>query len=1645
MALVKTNSKTNIWSVFNAAGTANQFWSRITSASYATNDQLRLEQTPIPNPSWSGLIELGANGNATWARQKDAVVLAKNAEFRVTLKGVEYISAAPGFTADLHQVGTEGFTTNGSIRSIEASTGNHTLVFENAYRDSELFLGKGIDTVVLSTNPDLADISKGVDRQDTYWITKRLGDNSIQSYSLFTGNVVHMVDGAVATYARVDTRGNYGEIEVIQYRDRNNSLVTKYPGNGDLPNNGSRGGFENIDLSQYNQDSYTDSFLHASFGSINFTSKNVFVGAAVIEDWFDNEARSQDEVQNQQSAALRWSTSSVADVHHNHDLYVAQQTDAIDGHLRVYVRDENSRVYNRFNEVYLGTSASEVVTRGGASTSGNGLTQSTTAVALYGFGGNDILTAGAGSDYLFGGTSTYTTIINGYIGNLLTGASGADYFGVGNISSGADGDVIMSSDFSTRLFGTAPISSDPSGTLMRVGGEENADLATRVATDRIADWTHGVDSLRVLANGTAVITGLGTSNGAGGSYTLDSIGSDAERIDLSGGLVNNEGKIVARGLDGVDTLVGSAGNDWLYGNAGSNLIVLNEGGSDRVFYDTFSGVTRALQYVSGFDIANDQFYLNKQVIDAFGGDNTRSWTSSNVPGIYTQAVKYSPSINYLHDVFYSPSLVSSNTTHDNEDGSSPSLLSGSDGKTFTIGVGMVAAGFALLFVPFAQGAGYALIASGTALGAGSTFVNTQEHRNATYSGDVGNYLNVITSDTLQTNGATVVASSTAFNDSNVSFLSFFGGSDAGDGYVPVVEFTANAGQGVYGYFALHSNTETFVYLVASRDNLVENGEAIKVAEINGLLYADDFKVYDGLSDVYNYGTIDPILLAAPTVTQVQDASVDVGFTSSGESDRLIDNISGAVSISITLDSAPSAGSSLVLYDGVTKIYDQGAGTPVNVNVTATYNPGTRTYTVTDNRPLGTVATQTDTNALTENNDFILRDSVVNYNVEMVDGVTGIPSRDSSGAITITGGQSTIDGGSGTDSLSITGTSDYLNGASNAQLIRIETIYINAKDTNGDGLITSADDSVIVDLSSQDDGFTIYGSTLGDVITGSIGDDTILGLGGQDTINLSAGGNDVVSYTYTDSLLGNDAAYDTVTGMTGATDAIYVAPSGLADTDNDGVTNNPVPGWTDKDGDNTRLMYETATPGTNKAVSSATELLVVSNSSVSTTGDLTNNIASALGSAFNLAGLDGTAPSASTGDGSDATSLFAVLSNETDKWWVGRYVDIGNDDTATGDQIEVFGLFETDDILNSFWLDTVLAPQPLGLSMPVDSGLSEGGTYTTNAAGFSVTGLQSGNSVYYSLNGGGSWVTGSPNLTSIALAEGTHNIQIRQVEALGNYSPLSEITSASNIVIIDRTNPTVSNLSKSGSTVGYAVYQAGLGDITLSWSLTETNNYDTIVEYKNSSSQVWISVGGVLNATGNQSVNLSDLDAGTYNWRVTHTDKAGNSSTTSGANFTLTPPDVTNPTYTTSSTFDANGYGYFAYVFSDSESGINLITINQADTEVRFQGNTTGGPANDGWYGEYNDGWLLVGNELRLYPRGFNSSNPAASGPAYDTWSGLDHRSLLNVVVRDNAGNELVLNDAFEFDAGDVGYFGTTWNAGDINDYLMGIPPNSIYL
>ena len=1069
------------------------------------------------------------------------------------------------------------------------------MTFTTAIKDNSLHLGGGWDSVTLDDHFDVPG--------EQYWSLIRRDGNPLDAYSLLTGRRIRMEDGQESINGD-PTNMNFGEVELVFLKESwNSDFNRQYIPGQDIVGGGTRATSENIDLRSDGQ-THSDSFNLAYFNFIRYTSDNVWVGEATIHDGTDYSTPSDRRVATDKNVLLKSGYTYDAPVldgqlsvigqsrNGTHDLIVAERDpgEAINGHFRLYAFDVDSDLYNEFNQVFLGTSAGENPVNFASAT----VDTPANRVAMYGFGGNDILTSGAGKDYLFGGRSTFNvtnannTAIVSSSGNVITGGTGADYFGTGATNS--SGQLI---DGTGIVLGTGVETGAPQGSLIgstSTGGVDGKGVGlfwVSHATDVITDWEAGIDTLVVLENGVAIIGGVrsgatvtdlrgSNTSGADGNTTInlrataavatsdqdfdgarggsdsqlppatpdydageaarnwDQVKSldfvyDNQAIRDANSITNetndvtvvNAGLIVARGLGGTDTLLDSPGDDYLYGNRGSNNIDISAGGNDRVYYDTFDGA-QARHYVSDFTKSTgsstdrDTFYLNKGVIDAFySGGSTRALTTVDANGIYTDAIAYAPSINFLHDSFYNPSIVTTNAVHRGEDGQAPSVIEGSDGTTFGIGVGMFAAGTVLLFVPFMSGVGYALMASGTALGAGSSLVKTQPHQNATFAGDVGAYLNVLTEQSNSNGEGTLLkpATSVASADSGVTFLSFFEGVNAGDGYLPVVEFTSHAGEGIFGYFAMHSSTETFVYLVASRDNLVTDSEAIQIAQIEGNLTAADFAIYDGRVDIYNQAVEDPIVIVEPTIVTLGDDTIVDVLTLDP---KRFDDVDNPLKLTMTVP-GNVVGANIMIYDGTSIVYNGTNGTYTSaasgnnpggdVKMTSsTYNAGTTTFEFSDERVLGTRAIKTDENELNDavnGNQFQLADTIVNYTVAFADPTTGIETYDATGGVEVAGGNATIDGQAGDDILFVSETSSFLNNAHDNQLVSIESIAV----TGGSN----------IDLSNQSEGFSISGSGAADTIVGGAGANYIVGGGGNDSLVGASNNDTFVGFTGTDTI------------------------------------------------------------------------------------------------------------------------------------------------------------------------------------------------------------------------------------------------------------------------------------------------------------------------------------------------------------------------------------------------------------------------------------------------------------------------------------------------------------------------------------------------
>ena len=1039
-----------------------------------------ISSLPVGGSQAVGFVDMGLHAPAALAYNQDRLTLTYNVlnstTYTLSMKGVEYVHAPLNKDISLVSVGPTGFTTDGSLVRIKTGVGNQTLHYESAARDSVVFMGAGRDAVQLNDNP-FTDWTQ-------YWALIRLTYGQVDAYNLQTGNRVRL-EGGTTTFGNTNRYINYGEIEEIHASNgRTGQRLTFDPGR-DLAKDPwgivNRGLYDNIDLasddldSNQQVDAYSDSFNLAYFNFIRYTSNNLYVGQATVHSG------------NNVSGA--YSTPGTQSTNGTHDLVVAEQANALDGNLRLYVRNVQVGLYNEFNAVFLGSAGDD-----GKDQSGIGTDTPASRVALYGFGGNDVLKGGAGKDYLFGGSSSYSQLVAGATGNQVWGGAGADFFGVGN--------------------------TNQQGQVEGVG------------TDVIWDWHAGTDSLRVLSNGTAIIGGLYGVNGLTGNNLVDlrayaavaTSDADADGSVLSEAsdvTVINQGLIVALGRDGADVLRDSPGNDRLYGNAGDNLIDLSAGGSDRVLYDVYGG----RQFVRGFDsdaasAGHDQFLVNSRVVDAFGAHRSLAMEARNSTGSYTNAVGYNPGTNYLHDLFYNPRPGTTNADHNNTDGVFNGF--GSDLKTFGIGVGFYAAAVAVQFIPFVGPIlSVALFSQAVLLGVSSAPTpgfTTQPHQNATYDGVVDSYLTVLNNPTRQ---PSTVAGVDNVNVNAWQFLDFFGVTNANDGFVPVLEFTrysGNAGldRGINGYFAVHSSHETLVYLVTSRDSLVENSEARLVAEINGELWADDFQVYDGQIDIYNSREETPITISMPTIDSVRDGS-----------SQLVQNegtttLSTPFSVNVSVDAAVSAGSRARLLDGTTE-------------VSASVAVSGSSFSLTDGRTLGTRLTMaggTQT-SLAEDNTLELNDDRVSYSVELTDGATGIITRNENDYFfTVSGGNVVIDGGDGSDILLLSDTSAFLNNLADAKLVNIESITL----AGAAGMVLS--------LGLQTEGFSVYGTGAEDTITGSRGADVIYGLGGEDDLSGGLGGDTFV-VSSSDEL----AAVGSIDGG-GGTDRIRFTAADTAIDDSD---------------------------------------------------------------------------------------------------------------------------------------------------------------------------------------------------------------------------------------------------------------------------------------------------------------------------------------------------------------------------------------------------------------------------------------------------------------------------------------------------------------
>ena len=1333
-------------------------WRAVWGSNGYVNEHWTLATRPVPLPANVGYVDMSLSTAVPYidtttaktttdattgitttemvidTRSQDWLTLdnvgVSGAPWVLNVVGVEYMDAPLIETVDLEIIGTEGITTNGSYHSITMHVGDQVMVYTGATRDSSLFMGTGYDTVNLSDNLDIPGTQ--------YWSLIRQVDGSLDAYNLFSGYRVRLEGGYQGWTAMESTLVNYGEIERLNLDvyDTTHKPVSKpdyYPG-VDLPKAGDRGNQTNIDLRSYEWSGTayvntpkSNSFNLAAFNFIRYTSDNVWVGEATIYQ----EAISPSTTPHYSIPGSQQVTGAVSldvvDTSRNgsHDLIVAEQTTAIDGYFRLYSINVASAMFNEFNRVYLGTSAAEAVSK--TATLSADSTVVADRVALYGFGGNDTLTAGAGSDYLFGGQSTYSKLDAAKTGNVVAGGDGADYFGVG--------------------------ATDSAGVYTAMPSTVVDGQTQGYATDVITDWDSVNDTVVVLPNGVAVIAGLYGVTGMTRNNTIDLVAHTAVAtsdqnasgargnvlwdgpVTVTGGqtldyiflhqtdrdtlsIVNqadvnvvNAGLIVARGLLGDDTLHGSTGADYLYGNGGNNRLDLGvDSVADRAYVDQFSGQ----QFVHNFVLGVDDLYLNKDVITAYRsslGVGAGTYASPDVSdatvrasltagqrtsyasGVYDGNV---PAFDPVYEPWwqlYSALLKSmyatSNGAYTNDEYRSVEAISRI--SVGVVGAGQVAGGLALMTSIWGIVPGAILVALG-GLNIDAS-INAVTHLNATYDGPkLDHYVNLMTA------GKAVISSVSADNE-QIGFLDFFelpndalfsnGLEVTKDG--PLLNY--GSGNSIFTYAALHTNCETFVYLISSKDNIIQADETRKVAEINGLLNTDDLVAYLGSTDIYNNGSADvvvPVFGPVATFTLAMDPLLTVA-------DHTRDS---TIVLAISFEVAPVAGDRIKVY----------AGSTLLTTITATAET---TYSYTDDLTALArsvypaagfefslayrVVTETAL-GLTTNSD--IQTIVIDHKAPAITSASAIDTGPS--ILTDSVGVVYLDAGSGNHDFEVTvAQTDIDKGKTAALLVAAQsttkTYAIYTADALGNVSAPYADTSVVLGTSSAD---TIVGSSVANIIYGFGGADSLTGSSGSDSI-FGGGGADTITGGLGADLIDMGAAEEgNWLVLASGSGFDFVANFGGGDKDKIQIA-----GYTNRDTDSTTLLLQTAATGANAAIATATtELLYVTGATVHAKTEQAD-IASALGSAFNMTTL------------SNGKVIFSVTDGKD--CWVGLYNQAGSDNVVAAADIEVLaklvGAVTVDD--DNFWLPKHVAPDhPAVLEAMFPTNNQSNVSYTTTGTG-----------------------------------------------------------------------------------------------------------------------------------------------------------------------------------------------------------------------------------------------------------------------------------------------------------------------------------------
>ena len=247
---------------------------------------------------------------------------------------------------------------------------------------------------------------------------------------------------------------------------------------------------------------------------------------------------------------------------------------------------------------------------------------------------------------------------------------------------------------------------------------------------------------------------------------------------------------------------------------------------------------------------------------------------------------------------------------------------------------------------------------------------------------------------------------------------------------------------------------------------------------------------------------------------------------------------------------------------------------------------------------------------------------------------------------------------------------------------------------------------------------------------------------------------------------------------------------------------------------------------------------------------------------------------------------------------------------------------TNDTTFSFTLDTSTAVPVVALAN--DTG-SSGTDQVTNDPSLTLTGIESGATVEYSLDGGSNWSTSAPTLAQ--LVQGANTVEVRQTDLAGNVSTPASFAFTLDTVAPTGGTPALTTGSDSGTSASDSITKVinPTFQVALNPAVAVGDTVELLLGGSALAHDVThtVTAGDITAGSVSLTVTAGDLGTdGAKSITAKFTDAAGNTSTTAADVITL---DTTAPTI----------------AVTNPIAGDNIIDTAEADAGIVISGTTIG--------------------------------------------------------------------------------------------------------